>query len=139
MIIGDSFAEGLPFDNSDSISGLFNKKTNINSINYGVASIGPLGALGVLKEYGKNFKPSNVFYFFYEGNDLQDLILEKQTFLTSYLDNNFDQNLFNSTKEIELFLSDFEILFYENLNKNKKLENIIKKNEKLVTNKKGNS
>ena len=36
MIIGDSFAEGLPFDNSDSISGLFNKKTNINSINYGV-------------------------------------------------------------------------------------------------------
>ena len=63
MIIGDSFAEGLPFDNSDSISGLFNKKTNINSINYGVASIGPLDALGVLKEYGKNFKPSNVFFF----------------------------------------------------------------------------
>ena len=135
MIIGDSFAEGLPFDNSKSISGLFNKKTNINSINYGVASIGPLGALGVLKEYGKNFKPSHVFYFFYEGNDLQDLVLEKQTFLTSYLDNNFNQNLFKSTKEIEIFLSDFEKLFYENLNKNKKIE-IIKKNEKLDTNKK---
>ena len=69
MIIGDSFAEGVPFGNNYDVSGIINLNSNFNSINYGVSGTGPLHSLGVLTEYGKYFKPRNVFYFFYEGND----------------------------------------------------------------------
>ncbi len=127
MIIGDSFAEGVPFGNNYDVSGIINLNSNFNSINYGVSGTGPLHSLGVLTEYGKYFKPRNVFYFFYEGNDLRDLILEKNTFLKSYLEDNFSQNLFNSELEIKFFLNDFEELFFEYI-----LDEMIKKENNSV-------
>ncbi len=127
MIIGDSFAEGVPFGNNYDVSGIINLNSNFNSINYGVSGTGPLHSLGVLTEYGKYFKPRNVFYFFYEGNDLRDLILEKDTFLKSYLEDNFSQNLFNSELEIKFFLNDFEELFFEYI-----LDEMIKKENNSV-------
>ena len=112
MILGDSFAEGVPFDNFNDISGNIRKKSDYNSINYGVSGSGPLLSLGIIKEYAANLKPKNVFYLFYEGNDLNDLMIEKNTFLIKYL-KNFDQNLFNNSKDIKIFLSEYEKIFYE--------------------------
>ena len=112
MIIGDSFAEGVPFGNKHDVSEVINLSSNFNSTNYGVGGTGPLHSLGILREYGKYLKPKNVFYFFYEGNDLRDLSLEKNTFLISYLNNEFTQNLFNSSNDVEIFLDDFENMFF---------------------------
>lgn len=126
LIIGDSMAEGLPFDNNDNISGVINKKTNFNSINLGIGGSGPLTSLGVLKEYGKYFKPKNIIYLFFEGNDLADLLREKDTFLVNYVNNNFNQDLFNSTAELELFYKDYENLFNKILPKLLQKENELK-------------
>ena len=119
-------AEGLPFDNNDNISGVINKKTNFNSINLGIGGSGPLTSLGVLKEYGKYFKPKNIIYLFFEGNDLADLLREKNTFLVNYANNNFNQDLFNSTAELELFYKDYENLFNKILPKLLQKENELK-------------
>ena len=67
----------MPFGNKDDVSGVINSSSNYNSINYGINGAGPLNTLGVLREYGKGFKPKNVFYFYYEGNDLFNLQLKK--------------------------------------------------------------
>ena len=112
MIIGDSFAEGIPFDNQNSVSGFINANSSLNSVNYGVSGTGPLNSLGVLSEYGKFLKPKNIYYLFYEGNDLNDLLDEKETFLINYIDNTFSQNLYHSNDQVIKFLEEYESLFF---------------------------
>ena len=77
MILGDSFTEGVPFDNSDDIAGKIMLKSNYNVGNFGVNGTGPLTSLAITKEYGSKLKPNNIFYLFYEGNDLRDMMFEK--------------------------------------------------------------
>tara|TARA_A100001015_G_scaffold315857_1_gene428708 strand:- start:2850 stop:3644 length:795 start_codon:yes stop_codon:yes gene_type:complete len=96
-----------------SISGQINENSNFNSINYGVSGTGPLNSLGVLTEYGKFHLPKKVFYLFYEGNDLRDLLEEKETFLINYLDESYSQNLFKSKNQIQIFLTQYENLFFK--------------------------
>ena len=140
MIIGDSFAEGLPFDNYKDTNGVIREISNFNSINYGIGGTGPLTSLAVVREYGKHLKPKNIFYFFYEGNDLKDMMYERKTFLINYLNEGYLQNLFNSNKEIEVFLNEYEEIFNlilpfkineEKLKKNIKLKKTSKINEKI--------
>ena len=133
MILGDSFAEGVPFGNENDITGILRKSTNYNSINYGINGTGPLISLAIIKEYGKKFVPKNVFYLFYEGNDLKDMMDEKDTFLINYLDKNFTQNLINSQKDVENFLNEYEELFNSilpNKIKEEKLKNNVQLNQK---------
>ena len=132
MIIGDSFAEGACFTEQDDIAGRIRKKTSLNAINYGISGTGPLLNLAVLIEYGSALKPKDVFYLFYEGNDMDDLMAERKTFLVNYL-NDYRQNLFQNQKNIKLFLDDFENIVYEimqyknfndlDLNKTNKIQN----------------
>tara|TARA_B100000767_G_C19744743_1_gene527913 strand:- start:751 stop:2040 length:1290 start_codon:yes stop_codon:yes gene_type:complete len=131
MLIGDSFAEGVPFDNFNDINARLNKLPNINSLNYGISGTGPIMALAVVKEYAKHFKPKNVFYLFYEGNDLDDLMIEKKDpHLSKYL-KKFNQNLYNSNNEIESFLNKYENLIPEimsiKMNKKEELKTSINK------------
>tara|TARA_B100000900_G_C20566958_1_gene711543 strand:+ start:248 stop:1513 length:1266 start_codon:yes stop_codon:yes gene_type:complete len=113
IIVGDSFAEGLPFSNEHTVSGFINKKKNFNSLNFGFHGAGPLGALGVIREYVSIFKPKSTYYLYYEGNDLLDLSYEKKTFLVKYLEENYSQNLYTSKEEIETFLNEYNKLFFE--------------------------
>ena len=53
------------------------------------------------------------FLFFYEGNDLRDMMFEEKTFLKRYLEENFSQNLLKSNNEKIKFLNDYENVFYE--------------------------
>ena len=112
FLIGDSFTEGNCYDEKRDVAGFLRNKFKINTANYGVAGSGPLLSLAVLKEYANYYKPDFVFYFFYEGNDMQDLKDEKETFLINYLDN-FNQNLIGRNDEIQQFLLDYENLAYE--------------------------
>ena len=113
MILGDSFAEGLPFNNSDDIAGKIMFKSNYNTANFGVNGTGPFISLAITKEYASRFKPKNVFYLFYEGNDLRDMMFEEKTFLKKYLNNDFSQNLFDSNESVSDFLKEYESIFYE--------------------------
>ena len=115
MLVGDSFTEGVPYGNNEAISEFINKKSDINSINYGISGAGPLMALGVIREYGQNFQPNKIYYLYYEGNDLLDLENEKKTFLINYLNKNFSQNLYNSDEKILEFLSEYDEIFYKTL------------------------
>ena len=123
MILGDSFAEGIPFDENNNVSGIIRNLSNYNAINLGVSGSGPLVSLAALKEYGNHLKPKKVFYFFYERNDFSDMMSEKDTFLIKYL-KNFNQDLFNSKNEINLFMEEynsiFEIILADKISKSKK-------------------
>ena len=59
-------------------------KSNYNVANFGVNGTGPLVSLAITKEYASRLKPKNVFYLFYEGNDLRDMMFEEKTFLKKY-------------------------------------------------------
>ena len=113
MILGDSFTEGVPFKNSDDIAGKIMLKSNHNVGNFGVNGTGPFTSLAIIKEYATKFKPKNVFYLFYEGNDLRDMMFEEKTFLKKYLEKSFSQNLFKSNKDKVKFLNDYENVCYE--------------------------
>ena len=113
MILGDSFTEGVPFNNNDDIAGKIMFKTNYNVGNFGVNGTGPFMSLAITKEYASRLKPKNVFYLFYEGNDLRDMMFEEKTFLKKYLNDDFSQDLFDSNEKVGEFLKDYENIFYE--------------------------
>ena len=135
MIIGDSFTEGVPFGNDIHVANLINNKSNYNALNYGISGTGPLMSLAIVKEYGKHFYPKDVFYLFYEGNDLTDMMHEKESFLINYLENdNFNQNLIENSHHLDDFFQEYEKIFYQIINyreKNLPNNNIeVKKNSK---------
>ena len=98
---------------------LINNKSNLNALNYGVSATGPLLSLAIIKEYGEYFKPTDIFYLFYEGNDLTDMMHEK-VFLINYLkDDNFNQNLIGNSQQLKDFFQEYEKIFYEIIEYNK--------------------
>jgi len=108
ILLGDSYAEGLCEKSENDIAGNL-IKNNINTINLGVTGSGPLVSLAVLREFGNVFKPKNVIYLYFEGNDLNDLNYEKnETSLFKYLSSNYDQDYINRYDEIKLFLGKAE-------------------------------
>ena len=105
FLLGDSYAEGLCVVGEEDIAGNLIKK-DINTANFGVTDTGPLVSLGILKEFGEYFKPQNVIYLYFEGNDLEDLNFEKnEGYLLSYLKNNFSREYINRYDEIKDFLA----------------------------------
>ena len=121
MVIGDSFTEGVPFGNDIHVANLINNKSNYNALNYGISGTGPLMSLAIVKEYGKHFYPKNIFYLFYEGNDLTDMMNEKETFLINYLENSdFHQNLIGNSEKLNDFFDEYEKVFYNIINYQKK-------------------
>jgi len=104
FLLGDSYAEGLCENNKNDIAGHLNEKKNY-TINFGVTGTGPLISLAILREFGNYFKPKNVIYLYFEGNDLDELNYEKEdTILIKYLNDNFNQDYFNKYDDIKSFL-----------------------------------
>ena len=112
ILVGDSFAQGVCQDTDNDIAGFLRNKYNFNTANYGVGGTGPLTSLATIKEYGSYFKPTYVVYFYFEGNDMQDLSDEKKTFLIKYL-SNFKQNLYIKNDEVKLFFNEYETAAYK--------------------------
>jgi hypothetical protein len=108
IILGDSYAEGLCYNEKDDVAGLLRKK-NINSLNFGVGGAGPILSLAVMREYIKNFNPKYLLFFYCESNDLMDLNIEKNNYLLKkYLSNNFSQNLLQNTNQKKIFLKNID-------------------------------
>ena len=105
ILLGDSYAEGLCEISEKDIAGNLNKK-RINTINFGVTGSGPLVSLAILKEFGNIFKPKNIIYLYFEGNDLGDLSWEKNNSnLSNYLKEDYRLDYYNKYEEINLFLN----------------------------------
>jgi hypothetical protein len=72
-----------------------------------MAGDGPLLMLATFKEYVRAVKPRVVLWFYFEGNDLWDLLRERTSnILTRYLEDGFSQNLSDRQIEIDKALSD---------------------------------
>ena len=122
ILLGDSFVQGACVDRPNDIASNLRKK-NYNVLNFGYATNGPLLQLASLKEFRpKNVK--NVLWFFYEGNDLNDLEREKKSnILSNYLyDKNFSQNIKNKQDKVDS-LSRSKFLEIEKINKKLSLKN----------------
>ena len=141
FLIGDSFTEGSCQDQNKNVASVLTNEFGINTANYGIGGAGPLLSLAAFIEYGINFKPDFVIYLYYEGNDMHDLKMSKETFLINYLDD-FNQNLINRTDEVKEFLVDYENLAYEVFKKefeteyNKFNENVEEEIKKSIKRKK---
>lgn len=107
-VVGDSFAHGagLP-DGNDYVSLL--RQYFPNSINLAYDDNGPLLAFATVHEYFSILKPRYVIYFYYEGNDLNNLNREKRSpLLMRYLnEESWSQDLFAKQDAIDAALKDF--------------------------------
>lgn len=139
LIVGDSFAQGFCVDKFNNIASKINKITNKNVINLAYGSNGPLIEFASIREYlPKNTK--NLLWFYYEGNDLNNLNMElKNEFLKKYLINDkFSQNLKDKQKKIDKKITleikknlSFQNIIFEflKLTKTRKIYfNLLKKN-----------
>ena len=103
LIIGDSFAHGACVNRPYDIASLLRNKTNKNVISVAYSDNGPLIELATLREFFTT-NTNIVLWFYYEGNDLEGIIKEKQNqILVKYLNNSkFTQNIKNKQSKIDM-------------------------------------
>ena len=93
-LIGDSFTLGACVTVEENIASQLRVISKKKIINGGVGGTGPLIQLAIFREYFLKKKPRKVFYFFFEGNDMNDLNIElTDPVLKRYLNIEFSQNL----------------------------------------------
>lgn len=102
-LIGDSFVHGACVDRPHDIASVIREKYNKNVLNLGVGSIGGYKKLAIVKEYLPK-KVKNVIWFYYEGNDLHDLIWNNNFFNEYLINDNFTQNLKLKQKYLDKIL-----------------------------------
>ena len=94
VLIGDSFAQGACVKEGEDIGSHLRKLTNKTTLTLGMAGNGPLIELASLKEYVSDKNIKNIFWIYFERNDLNDLKREKKNeTLIKYLRKNFSQQL----------------------------------------------
>jgi PAS domain S-box-containing protein len=99
--LGDSFTEGFCVASDKNFVALIRDRYP-KTLNLGMAGDGPLLMLATLQEYLQALKPKIVLWFHYEGNDLRDLGLEKNSsLLMRYLMDGFSQGLLYRQAEID--------------------------------------
>ena len=102
-LIGDSFVHGVCVRAEDQLANLIRREIP-NMLNAGVLGAGPLSELAVLREYVSSTKPRIVLWFFYEGNDIEDLTKEENSPLSRYLDSSYRQGLAEKQFAIDALL-----------------------------------
>ena len=135
LLIGDSFIHGACVNRKDTIANNLKILSKEEVINLGMGSTGPLLQLAILNEYGSLINFKNLIWFYFEGNDPEELNSElSDDILIKYFDKDkFSQNLIDRNSEKDEFL---EIFFKKEFLKtkqkiNKKDENIYFKFFKL--------
>ena len=91
-LIGDSFVFGACVPAHQHFSA-FVRADFPRTISVSGLGNGPLTELGQIREYVASVRPKHVLWFFFEGNDMEDLDTEKRYFLRQYLDPAFSQRL----------------------------------------------
>ena len=117
LLIGDSFAHGACVNRPYDISSVLRQSSKEGVINLGQDYTGPLIMYARLREY-LSTNVENILWFYYEGNDYDDLNRElKIDILQNYLNNiMFDQQLVDRQNEVDILSSKV----FKSLNKDKK-------------------
>ena len=107
ILIGDSFVHGSCVNQGFDI-GSYLRMKNLNVLNLGMGGNAPLLNYAILKEYINYINSDRVLWFYFEGNDIDELNLEKKDkYLLSYLSPNFSQNIPNNTYKSNILLENF--------------------------------
>ena len=102
VLTGDSYTHGCCVSPGQDIAGQIRAMTGSNVINLGSRGNGPLVELAVLREFAEDRKPERVLWFYYEGNDFEDLRKEKESeLLMQYLAPGFSQGLASRQDEVD--------------------------------------
>lgn len=123
FLIGDSNVHGGCVSVENSIAGKLRSISNVNVINLGMSSNGPLLNYATFKEFG-NLKNSKIFWFYSEENDLEDLKGElNYQILKNYLDDDdFIINLQKKVKKTDSIAQEIINFKYNSNNKKKSLD-----------------
>jgi len=107
VALGDSFTQGDCVPANRNFVALIRKQFP-KTLNLGIVGNGPLAELATLREYGQYVKPERVLWFYFEGNDLIDLIRErKNPLLMRYAsDSDFTQHLLMRQRAIDSALTE---------------------------------
>ena len=103
--VGDSYTQGYCVSPDKNFVALIRMRYAA-TLNLGAAANGPLLMLATIKEYVRHIKPKIVLWFYYEGNDLEDLTKSKRSpLLMRYMQPDFDQGLLERQEAIDLALA----------------------------------
>lgn len=99
--VGDSYTNGFCVPPGEDMTSIL-RDTYPGAINLGASGNGPLLMLAGIREYLASREPPVVIWFFYDGNDLQELTVEMDhPLLRSYLDPAFRQDIEAHRAEID--------------------------------------
>ena len=131
LLVGDSYVKGACVNRPNDIGSSLRYLSSKSVLNLGQGGIGPLIEYAILREYMKN-NVKKVLWFYYEGNDIKELLLEKKNnILNHYLNNSkYTQDLKFKQKEIDKLLINF--IKKEEVIYNKKIK--VKKNKNFISN-----
>ena len=102
--VGDSFTHGYCVSPDKNFVALIRKRYAA-TLNLGAAANGPLLMLATIKEYVRHIEPKIVLWFYYEGNDLEDLMQSRGSpLLMRYMEADFDQGLPSRQSAIDVAL-----------------------------------
>ena len=99
-LVGDSFTHGFCRPENETIAGIL-RASNVRVVNAGLTGAGPFAELGVLREFVSQVQPQDVYWLFYEGNDLIDITSERNTLLFGYVRADFTQRLLERRGEVD--------------------------------------
>lgn len=123
LLIGDSYVHGDCVSPNMNISGQLKIKSKKNILNLGFRGNSPFLQLATFKEYGLEKMPKNIFWFFSEENDFEEILRDQnKQILTNYLDSDYSQDLKNFQDQIDKNLIELHrnIIFFRNI----KLQNL---------------
>jgi hypothetical protein len=105
VALGDSYTQGWCVPSESNFVALIRQRYPA-TVSLGIEGDGPLVMLATLREYAEVLKPRIVLWFYFEGNDLADLIRERRSpLLNRYLTEDFSQNLITRQAEIDRLVS----------------------------------
>jgi hypothetical protein len=101
LVVGDSFAYGHCVAADRNFVALIRRQYPA-TVNLGMAGNGPLLALATLRELAPPMQPRVVLWCYFEGNDLEDLQLERRSpLLQQYLSGPFSQSELKHQSDVD--------------------------------------
>ena len=106
LVVGNSYAQGACVPPEDDVAAQL-RAHGRSAVSVGSTGNGPLLALASLMEYGPLLRPKTVLWLYYNGNNLLDLVIERDNpVLLGYLQGR-TQNLAARTAELDALLTSF--------------------------------
>lgn len=128
VILGDSHVHGACVENEFLISNLLANLTKKSVLNLGFQGHGPLMQIAALREYALQKKPPIVLWYYFEANDLSNMMDEiSNEVFDKYRNPNFSQNLIQNQDKIDnqlIKLIDLAVKKKQTYEKDKKKINI---------------